>query len=282
MENEPRNIVVRFSPWLFPGKAELASSLISDLARAIGEKLGSEVKEAFASVLGRLAQAAPLAGAAADVVTGGAFGGLISSGVDVSDKLAKRLTTGPTLESVRERLRRALRRLEMRKVVVVVDDLDRLTPSEAVEMVSLLKGLGDLPNVVYLLCYDEHRLAELIGTELMLDGHEFLQKIVQYPVHLPPLDETDIARLLDADLQGLLPTLTQEEQQRLSYAWILIIKHYVRTPRDVRRLINAFSVASAGLGDHLDPVDLLILETVRINEPSIYAWVRENLDQLVM
>jgi predicted KAP-like P-loop ATPase len=282
VENDPRNIVVRFSPWLFPGKAELASSLISDLARAIGEKLGSEVREAFASVLSRLAQAVPLAGAVTDVYTGGALGGLLSSSVDISDKLAKRLTTGPTLESVRDRLRRALRALGDRKVVVVVDDLDRLTPSEAVEMASLLKGLGDLPNVVYLLCYDEERLASLINTELELDGNEFLQKIVQYPVHLPPLDGTDITRLLDADLQDILPDLQDGDRRRLSHAWLLVLRHYLRTPRDVRRLVNAYSVASAGLADHTDPVDLLILETIRINEPSIYDWVRQNLDQLVM
>ncbi|MDX0072476.1 P-loop NTPase fold protein [Sinorhizobium meliloti] len=282
VENDPRNIVVRFSPWLFPGKAELASALMSDLARAVGEKLGSEVREAFASVLSRLAQVGPLAGVATDVITGGAFGGFLSSGVDISDKLAKRLTTGPTLENVRERLRQALRTLGTKKVVVVIDDLDRLTPAEAVEMVSLLKGLGDLPNVVYLLCYDEERLAELIETDLRLDGHEFLQKIIQYPVHLPPLDATDISRLLDADLQEIIPSLNSDDQRRLSNAWFLVLRYYLRTPRDVRRLINAYSVASAGLGDHTDPVDLLILETIRVYEPSIYDWVRQNLDQLVM
>ncbi|CDX61961.1 hypothetical protein MPL3365_70184 [Mesorhizobium plurifarium] len=282
VENDPRNIVVRFSPWLFPGKAELASALISDLARAIGERLGSEVQEAFAAMLSRLTQAVPLAGAATDVITGGAFGGLLASSLDISDKLAKRLTSGPTLESVRDRLRQALRALGTKKVVVVVDDLDRLTPAEAVEMISLLKGLGDLPNVIYLLCYDELRLAKLIKTDLRLDGHEFLQKIVQYPVHLPPLDPTDISRLLDADLQEILPTLRSDDQRRLGYAWYLVLRHYLRTPRDVRRLINAYSVACAGLGDHTDPIDLLILETIRIYEPSIYNWVRQNLDQVVM
>ena len=281
VEDDPRNIIVRFSPWLFPGRAELASALMSDLARAVGEKLGSEVKEAFASVLGRLAQAGPVVGTATDIFTGTGIGGFFASGVDISDKLAKRLTTGPTLESVRERLRRALRSLGAKKVLVVIDDLDRLTPSEAVEMVSLLKGLGDLPNVVYLLCYDEDRLADLIKTELELDGREFLQKIVQYPVHLPPLDTTDITRLLDADLGQMLPDLQPGYQSRLSDAWYLVLRFYLRTPRDVRRLMNAYSVASAGLGDHTDPIDLLVLEAVRMHEPDIYDWVRQNLDQLV-
>ncbi|MBY5612227.1 hypothetical protein HFO32_25940 [Rhizobium leguminosarum] len=282
IESDPRSIIVRFSPWLFPGKAELVSAFISELARAVGEKLGSEVREAFASVLSRLTQAVPLAGAATDVMTGGAFGGLFSVGIDLSDRLAKRLTTGPTLESVRDRLRKTLRGFDTKKIVVVVDDLDRLTPDEAVAMVSLIKGLGDLPNVVYLLCFDEERLARLIRTALRLDGQEFLQKIVQYPVHLPPVEATDISRLLDADLREILPELETDDQRRLGNAWFLVLRHYLQTPRDVRRLMNAFSVASAGLGDHTDPIDLLVLETIRINEPSIYNWVRQNLDQLVL
>ena len=239
------------------------------------------MREAFASVLSRLTQAVPLAGAATDVISGGAFGGLLSAGVDISDKLAKRLTTGPTLESVRSRLKQVLRGLDNRKVVVVIDDLDRLTPAEAVEMVSLLKGLGDLPNVVYLLCYDEERLAQLIHTELEVDGLEYLQKIVQYPVHLPPLDTTDISRLLDADLRLLIQSWSDTDHRRLASAWILVLSRYIRTPRDVRRLINAYSVASAGIGDHTNPVDLLVLETIRIHEPTIYSWVRQNHELLV-
>lgn len=278
--NNPRNLVVRFSPWLFPGKAELASALISDLARAVGEKLGSEVHQAFSAVLGRISQAAPIVGAAADVLSGQAFGGLFSSGMGVADQLAKKLTMGPTLESARHKLRLALARADGKKIIVVIDDLDRLTPAEAVEMVSLLKGLGDLPNIVYVLCYDEMRLSELIRTELQLDGAEYLQKIVQYPVHLPPLDPTDISRLLENDLEQIVPELEEAEVRRLRTAWVLVLRHYLRTPRDVRRLINAYSMASAGLVGYTDPIDLLILETIRIYEPSIYNWVRQNITQL--
>src|SRR5262249_47238731 len=161
-----------------------------------------------------------------------------------------------------------------------IDDLDRLTPGEAVEMVSLVKGLGDLPNTVYLLCFDERRLAELISCGLELSGHDYLDKIIQYPVHLPPLDQTDLSRLLNVDLIELLPDLDSEDQQRLSEAWFSIIRHYIATPRDVRRLMNAYPMAIAGLSDHTDPVELLVLEAIRVNEPELYHWIRRNLDGL--
>lgn len=282
VESDPRNVVVRFSPWLFPGKTELASALLSEMARTVGERLGNEPREAFAAMLSRISQAVPLVGAAADVATSGAFGGLFSAAFNVSDQLARRLTTGPTLEQARDRLRKTLAELETTKIVVVIDDLDRLTPGEAVEMVSLVKGLGDLPNVVYLLCYDEARLCRLVNLHLKIDGHDYLQKIVQYPVHLPILDGNDISRLLQSDLQDILDDMTQDDRSRLNNAWFLVLKHYLKTPRDVRRLTNAFSVATSGLADHTDPIDLLVLEAIRVNEPELYGWIRQNLDELAV
>lgn len=281
LELQPRNIIVRFSPWLIAGNAELASALISDMGRELGERLGEEMRQAFAALLERLSQVVPLAGAAVDVASGGTAGGLFSAAFDVSDRMARRMTSGPTLDSVRDKLRRKLQALRDCKIVVVIDDLDRLTPGEAVEMVSLVKGLGDLPNVVYLLCCDERRLAELLRTHLGLDGREYLEKIIQYSVHLPTLDPADLSRLLDADLSELLPPLDNADRARLSHVWFSIIRRYTSTPRDVRRLMNAFSMAIAGLGDHTDPIELLILEAIRLNEPQIYDWLRQNIDELV-
>ncbi|MCD1264575.1 hypothetical protein B5M44_10590 [Shinella sumterensis] len=282
LEEKPRNIVVRFSPWLFPGKAELASALLSDLARVVGEKLGDDVRKAFASVLNRLSNVVPIVGAATDVVAQAGLGGLFSAGVDVSNRLAKRMTDGPTVESVRARLRKKLGRSNRTKILVVVDDLDRLTPDEAVEMVSLLKGLGDLPNVVYLLCYDEVRLGSLISTSFNVDGHEYLQKIVQYPIHLPPLEPPEILNLLNADLESLVTNWSTVATRRLNIAWFLTLSRYIGTPRDVRRLMNSFSVALSGVGSHTDPVDLLLLETLRIHEPAVYHWLRRNYNDLAV
>lgn len=137
VESNPRTIQVRFSPWLIAGRAELATALLSELARALGEKLGSDIKDAFASLINRLAEFAPVAGAGIDIATGTGVGKVVSAGVTWSGKLASKLTSGPTLDQLRERLRTLLRAQTDRRVLVVIDDLDRLTPAEASEMVAL-------------------------------------------------------------------------------------------------------------------------------------------------
>lgn len=191
------------------------------------------------------------------------------------------MTEGPTLDEVRERLRAALANLKGQKLVVVIDDLDRLTPSETVEMVSLVKNLGDLPNVVYILSYDEVKLSNLINRSLKINGIIFLEKIIQYPVHLPPLEEDQILGLINSDITKILDSISSEDSRRLGQAWYYVIRLYLKTPRDVRRLMNSYSLAWSGLSDYTDPIDLLLLEVLRLHEPAAYAWIRRNLTVIV-
>lgn len=281
IDAHPRTIIVRFSPWLISGRAELASALFSDLARALGAKLGDDVKQAFAALLKRLSEFAPVAGAGLDVVTPGAgLGKYVRSGGDWAGRVASQMASGPTLDSIRGELKRTLSRLRDRKVLVILDDLDRLTPPEALEIVSVVKSLGDLPNVIYLLSYSERTLEKLISRAIGLSGREYLEKIVQYGVHLPRLDSDDLERLLFSDLDHLLGDLSIDDQNRLGFVWTNILQTYFRTPRDIRRFVNALAVTRPGLGDFTDPIDLCILECLRLCEPDIYSFIRNNLFQL--
>ena len=281
VDANPRTVVVRFSPWMIAGRAELAIALLSELARALGEKLGDEVREAFAALLQRLSELLPVAGAAIDLAAGVGIGKLLAAGGKWSKAIAARMSTGPTIDALRTQLRSILSKLDDRRVLVIVDDLDRLTPPEALEMVSLVKSLGDLPNVIYMLAYDEIKLAELINVTTNVDGSDYLEKIIQYPVHLPTIANQDLIRLLDADLTAVLGNLTPREQSRLGVTWHQVFRHYLRTPRDVRRYINSLAVSVSALGEHLDKIDLITLELLRLYEPNVYWWLRQHLDEVV-
>ncbi|RDV04989.1 KAP family P-loop NTPase fold protein [Undibacter mobilis] len=282
VEQNQRTVVLRFSPWLISVKAEMAVALLSEMARVLGERLGDDVRRAFAAVLQRLSELAPVAGGALELATAGVgLGKVFSAGGNWSGAVARELSTGPSLYELREKLRTILAALDGRRVLVVVDDLDRLTPQEALEMVSLIKSLGDLPNVIYLLAYDEIKLAALIHEAIHIDGADFLGKIVQYPVHLPSLSQQDLARLLDADLTAILGNLSSDDQSRLAGTWQQLFRHYLRTPRDIRRYVNVIAVSLSSLAEHLNIVDLLMIELLRIYEPEVYRWVRQNIDDLV-
>ena len=147
-------------------------------------------------------------------------------------------------------------------------------------MVSLVKSVGDLPNVVYLLSYHDVKLEELIGTAINIDGHEFLEKIIQYAIILPPVDQDDLWRLFSADLQTIFGNLSPEDQHRLGYEWHFTLRFYLEKPRDIRRFINALAVAHSNLGDYTDAMDLILLIVLQIFEPDVYWLVRRNLSDL--
>lgn len=279
IEQNQRTIIINFSPWLISGRAELASALLGDMARALGDQLGDSVRVAFGQLLERLSELAPVVGASLDLTAHG-LGSIARAGGSLSKKIADRLTTGPTLDELRKRLIGALAKLRGRQVLVIIDDLDRLTPNEALEMISVVKSLGNLPEVIYILAYEEKKLDALITEAIKVDGHEFVEKIVQYPVHLPILADEKISAMIDADLATILGEITEDEQKRLSMAWFYVLRSYIDTPRDVRRFVNVMTVARAGLADHTDTVDLLILEALRLYEPDVYQYVREHFADL--
>lgn len=173
-----RTQIVKFNPWLLSGPEELSTALLSEIARSLNETNDGEIKREFAGLITRLAELGPLAGAGLNMISGGAGGAVVSASVAAAGKFAKTMVSGPTLDQLRLRLRHKLRYNFQNRILVIIDDLDRLTPKESLTMVSLVKSLGDLPNVIYLLAYDHQNLVNKLGHNDGIDGDEFLEKII--------------------------------------------------------------------------------------------------------
>ena len=80
-----------------------------------------------------------------------------------------------------------------KKVVVVVDDLDRLSKEETCRVIRFLKANGDLPNITYLILADEAYLANAVAglvarpDKMAIEcGREYLKKIIPLRCPLPP------------------------------------------------------------------------------------------------
>jgi len=64
--------------------------------------------------------------------------------------------TKPQLSERKEKLATSLRDLGHR-IIITIDDVDRLEPAEVLEVLRLVRAVADLPNVIYLLCYNSKR-----------------------------------------------------------------------------------------------------------------------------
>lgn len=186
---------ITVAPWLNGDSATLVMSLLGPIADVL-EKREAQLPEAK-GILGRFNRKkvseigalislygqktartlAPFASLAGYVLPGAeAAAGVLRAGGDALEQFSSRDATPSELKQA------IAGKIEELKVgfVVILDDLDRLEPQQAVEVVRLVRSVADFPRVAYLMCYDREVLAQALQEGLKVqDGDVFLQKIVQ-------------------------------------------------------------------------------------------------------
>jgi hypothetical protein len=249
-----RAIMVHFNPWLFSGHDELVLRFLAELSNALSPdwstwKLRSRLRRYAESVV-------PLPGWAGTALT-----------------LAQRaLSQNP--EEARTAVAKALEKLDKR-VVVVIDDVDRLAPNEVADVVRLVKLVGGFPNTTYLLAFDGRQVEEALEQVHGTSGRDYLDKIVQASHPLPFVEPSFLARLLDTELTRRLgevsPALALGERWGAVRASLLT--PLLQTIRDVRRLTNVVLAGLALTGEEVDEVDVVALEALRLFAPDAHARI---------
>jgi hypothetical protein len=268
---EQRPIVVKFNPWWFTGREDLTQRFFDAMASAInptGEADKTERKKAAGALQSIGRYGVPLAKAifGKDKVEG--FEDFLKIFIDFGQAaLEQKPQSLDQLKSI------ASTELELLKIPiwVILDDVDRLLPQEALEVLTMVRGVGDLPMVRYLLAYDriqlESRLARAIGGSEN-DARDYINKIIQLSF---PIPSPASWRLQEAVIAGALEVLGGYQNNLLIDDFLnLAIGTLIRTPRDVKRLINAFGIAWSMIGRELNAPDLLQLELLRLEFPRVY------------
>jgi hypothetical protein len=171
---------------------------------------------------------------------------------------------------------------EKRRVVLFVDDIDRLDRREIQAVVKLIKLTADFDNVDYVLAFDRHIVAEAIaeqyGERGSRAGYEYLQKLVQVDLELPMADRAVLAEMsLEGVKEGLknagieLMGPQKEEFQRAFEDYVLPA---LDTPRLAKQYANAVAFSLHLLPGEINPVDVLLLEAVKCLYPKLFDGIR--------
>jgi len=271
--------VLPFNPWLYSGTDDLIARYFGQLTVLLGR--GGDAGRHAAAKLSRYAGAVS---SVAKVIPGL---GTLSASADVAERMLGLIGQAQSLEDIRDDLTEALRELEHR-ILVVIDDVDRLADDEVHDIVRLVKLVADLPNLTYLLCFDRVRVEEILGrpsegAKAAARGRAYLEKIVQTGHDLPQPRPAQLAKFL---VEGLNEMLAGREhgivhEHDFQNLLALGIRPLLRTPRDAARIINAMPAALKMHGDEVALVDLLGLETLRVLEPDVHRGLFAASDALL-
>jgi len=308
--------VAEFNPWQWAGQAQLAEAFFREIEIALGRspsadsrksaakwrlysaklRIGRLVTQTASNMITRVLSLIVGSGLAWAVISKHLiwtivfllFTGIIVAGGKVFDALGEFASSWAQLkeaqaavhetstEDIKGELRQLLKKLSA-PILVIIDDIDRLTAPQIGLLFQLIKANADFPNLIYLLLMERAVIEEALNSQASGDGKYYLGKIVQVDLDLPTIPRGKLIEMLEREILAMLdysPTIdSDEEDHRLSSALTAISPH-VKTIRSVHRFTNtlAFDLSSlrgdASLG--VNKIDLLCLAAVKVFHPQVY------------
>jgi len=165
-------------------------------------------------------------------------------------------------------------------IIVIIDDIDRLTPDEAFQIVRLIKAVADFPGTSFLLAFDPEYLTGALERHGINKSDQYIDKIVQLRVPLPLITHKDMQILADIELKNLsTKNLTErfdEDQERLALLYHQHIKYVIRTPRELKRLFNHLRFVLKQTEDEVSFTDLYSLSLLMIKAPVVYQHIKDT------
>ena len=297
-ENIP---VVHFDPWLFSSSPELVGAFFAEVAEQLEEWLPAESEAsnlpvkmkrygAALSALGKgltLASAVALlanpTGEAGLVVHSAALAaknigdqvGTLSEAVDATSSALPGQKTPRSLRQTRDELREQLGSWNSKEpIVVLIDDLDRVERKEAREILRLVRLVGDFPNVVYLLAYDQLRLEQVLQDE----DSKYLEKIVQTSVEVPAIRKSEMRKIAAQAINDFFKdqAVHEAEQQYMNDVFNFGVVPVLKTMRDLKRVLNHMPLLVGSVGTEVCGADILAMATLKSAAPGLYQRIAQR------
>lgn len=268
-------VILRFNPWLCSDPKQLITQFFKQMAAAIKMKKPAadhawELIDQYADIFDT-ANLIPGAGAA-----------LAAAGKTLAKEAKKRVEQRTNdLQGSKDLIIEKMAE-ENLKIVVSIDDIDRLSEEKIIAVFQLVKALADFPNTVYLLAFDYNVVVRALSKVQHGDGREYLEKVIQVPFEIPAPSMTSIHDSLFSKLNAILGDIPEDRWDKVTWSELFQfgLKEYIKSIRDVIRYANVFFLKYELLKNETDPVDLLGLTCLQVFEPTIYSKLPNYKDAL--
>lgn len=285
--------VVEFNPWFFSGTDQLIRFFFDEMARQLSSERTRKqrLKDATSNIAEKFnrysASLSPL-----KFVPGA--GQIFDAAQKAAEGVSQALSA--SIHEQRLEISDALTGLNGR-IVVLIDDIDRLTRQEIRDLFRLVRLNGSFPNVVYLLCFDREVVENALSEE-GLNGAAYLEKIVKTSVEVPPAADEALASVLRTGMLTAVANIavTSPDENRFPDVFWQVVRPLFSTVRDVKRFLSSLTLTLRSAADEVALPDLVALEAIRVMRPvahgliaqniraltTVYGWQKEARNQVVL
>ncbi|MEE1899126.1 P-loop NTPase fold protein [Flavobacterium rakeshii] len=282
----PRDVKKRilrhfFNPWRYTNEDEMLYAFFNDLSKKLLLQNDSSLKKTAKHISNLLGYIKELK---------------LSAKFGLSDTVTATLTTDAItiLKNIIDKLsgkKKGLEELNMLinsellksnyKIVIFIDDIDRLDKDEIFTILKIIKLNANFKNIIYVVPLDIEHVAKAIhsryGNEIK-DGKKFLEKIFNIPIFLPRIEKENLKVFFETKFEEIIKNLPFEKEKRENeYKDILdaFNRFSFSSPREIIRLLNSFYLSAFAIGEHVNLHDLFWIEYLKISDEECYDYIKK-------
>ena len=251
-------LIVNFDPWNFKDEEAILAAFYNKIEQSLSQKF---ILPGFKKTFMK-------------------YQNLISMGLSQTGITINFSDTKESIEEIRQRIESYITQVK-KKIVIFIDDIDRLHPNEILLVFKLVRLSANFKNTIFLLSLDEILIRDFLESNLKV-GPEFLEKIVQKPIPLPAIEQQYIDQFLYNHLDKLFDELaiSKEKRERCEKSFLLIYQTQIRklfkTLRHVKRYLNGLRSTLPPIKNEVNLHDFLILEVIRVSCPRVCNDIWRN------
>ena len=267
-------IVIKFNPWNISSRKQLISDFFLQLSNNIEKKGSNEIIEAIGKSLGTLSKFFKPLGFIPALSVLSTIGDITEKASEFINEYVE--SEKEDLESLKDNINNELTNFD-KKIIIVIDDIDRLCDDEIREIFQLVKSIADFKNTIYILSYDREIVTKALDKTQQGKGEEYLEKIVQVPLVLPYISKSDLDKIFINRL-NITINIPDEEYDNSYFSEIYYngLAENFENLRDIERYMNVFSLGINLAREELNINDYIVITLIKVFEPDLYEYIKNN------
>ena len=173
------------------------------------------------------------------------------------------------------------------KIVVAIDDIDRLDSNELFEVLRLIRNTANLPNLIFLVTYDKDYVIKQLKNKGISNPDLYLEKIINVEVMLPKVMGYELISMLYSDLEKMVDENvvlsimnTVGKNKKGTRTIVAILTNYREIERFAKQLAVHVAYAQENLKNEISIQDLFWLELIRYADFNFYMRLSKQVDTI--
>lgn len=268
----PSHIIIDFSPWFSQNPNQIISQFF--------ELFQSKLSPYHLSLSRKLAHYSQ----SLSTLTGNFLMSTLSEANDLFNEKE-------SIEEERESINKVLRKID-KKIIVFIDDVDRLDSEEVMEILRLIRNSANFYNLFFIVAFDREYVKSAISQVNSHNVDQYLEKIFQLELRPPAFDKAVIKQELFRLLFERFPSMEEEiksaiygssnsiEELQAFFGNDItsdnLVDYFILNLRDVVRFVNLFTANFTHLANEVVFTEFFYVQLIHLKYPQIYYLLMKN------